>query len=350
MNRRSFLITATSTVGAELINSALGQKQQSETKGISLTVGGFHLGQTQTGWSVGFDPLKLSGMTYPAGSWGWLALNFVQGAVSMIGGQILTAVIGSLLGTKQPDITALMREQLEQFAKLLNSALAAHDLDLMKDALDSDMKLARRYVRANRAAQADLTAILSNISQSMSTLSRLGFPGYSTYIQFAALELALLQDRAAMFGGGDIESFLEAQQRLVAYQAAMVETIRAATEPAAQPGNHCDGGCQAFAPHVQYLKGTIAQLGRDYSGWVPYSQHQNNEWFADSAQSIHQHNLSVEGKTLPDKQGHWFDWWNLRQDVMAISTDIGAPIVAQASTAKPERIRRAGATLRARWT
>jgi len=350
MNRRSFVAGATSSVGVVLLNAAVGQKQQSESKGVSLSVGGFHLGQTKTGWEVGFDALKLSGMTYPAGSWGWIALNFVQGAVSMIGGQILTAVMGSLLGTKQPDITSLMRELLEQFARLINSAIAQHDLDLMRDALDADMKLARRYVRANRAAQTDLTAILSDISHRMSTLARLGLPGYSNYIQFAALELTLLQDRAAMFGGGDIESFREAQRSLVSYQAAMVEMIRAETEPAAQPGNHCDSGCQLFTPHVQYLKGTIAKLSRDYSGWVPYSLHPNNEWFADSAESIHQHNLSVEGKNLPDKQGHWFDWLNLRREIMAVSTDIGAPIVVQASTAKPELVSRAGAKLRARWT
>jgi hypothetical protein len=349
MKRRSFLMSASCAVvgscGACLLGQHAGQKDQPIR--TSVTVGGFELGfSPDKGFTMQGNVLKLAGFDFPPGDWGWVATGLAEGIVSLIGGQIISAISQALFGSKQPDLGQLLQRQLQAIGALIEQLHQKFTLQDCTDALDSNLRLMSEYINTPNGAGKVIQHLVPDTSKYLSILKNMGYVGYPLFLQFGGLRLAILQDLAEREGGRAIDNFKVQQQEIRIHHEAVIEEIRAKTEPAANFG-FCDDGTCFFSPVVERSANV---LGHNVHGKVKFSRHSDGHYYADSAESI---NVYVKNRSsaqaLLEPSGSFIDWIALRKQIMTESVDKGAPIVAQFMSATPRLQRRAAAMLRARW-
>lgn len=345
MDRRVFVSTGALT----LLNHPLALLSQPPAA-PDLTIEGFRLNYEGGVWKIGADALKVNNLSLPVASWGWVALNVAKGIGSLIGGQIFSAIATALFGSKQPDISELLRQQLIAFAQILKDAFDSHDLAEAETSLQADLDLMGEYVGNPHGAGGRIEHLVPDTAVLLRTLERLKYAGYRTFIQTAGLRLAILQDLAGREGAAAKSAFVKQQERIQTYHAQMVAYITQQTEPAAH-FDVCEPSDLRCVVSPSVVTRSAVVLGKQVNGLVKFHP-QDNRMVPDSAAALTDYlNRRSPGAftTLTQPRAAFIDWQGLRRDAFAETTDLGAPIVAEYLKAKPILDRRAAAKLNARW-
>jgi hypothetical protein len=354
MNRRTFLKEASAAslaTSLEPLRADNGQRGHAD-----LTVENFRLNYSPSkGWTVGADSLKLQGLSFPASTWGWVALNIAQGALAGIGGMIFSAIANALFSSKQPDIADLLRQQLIAFAHIIEQAFDQHDLMEAQTSLTTDLDLMSEYVRTPHGAGGRVEHLIPSTAHTLRLLERLNYAGYQTYIQAAGLRLALLQDLANRERGGAEQNFTAQQTRIQSYHDQMISYIVKQTEPA----THFDTTC-SLKDCTLGINETVHQsiniLGHQIEGEIVYYRGPNGTMLLRNAQSTDEYIKAVAripNNSLPaafKKSATIIDWLSLRRQLFAATTDFGAPIISKYMSAKPVLVNTAARNLSARWS
>jgi hypothetical protein len=312
--------------------------------GGQLTVQGFTLSYDPSkGWKVGADSLTVGGLSLPTGSWGWIGLSLAQGVLSGIGGMIFSAVASALLGKQEPDIAALLKQQLVEFARIVKEAFDANDLKHAQNQLAADADLVIEYCNARNGAGGRLEFLVPRTAETLRELESLGYMGYRAYIQLASIRLALLQDISLREGEGAKQNFLTQLDRSTKYHETMIEYIKHQTEPSTYFPRVVSFSEAEFRP-----LSTLTVLGRTFQGRQQYNWPPNVDRTSSGPPDCPL--ATVEQSSIVYQQGHteFIDWLQLRAQYMAESTDIGSVIVNQWKASKPGLMPKAAKNLKAR--
>jgi hypothetical protein len=140
---------------------------------------------------------KIDGLSIPAFSWRWVGLAIAQGLLAGFGGLIFKALSDAILGHDDgKSMEQLLKEQLAQFAQIVQDALMMNNLQQYQAKIDAYCRVYREFLNDRRLPQLDL--LLFHSREALSLLATTGFSGYRTYMIGTGLRLAALRDQMRM--------------------------------------------------------------------------------------------------------------------------------------------------------
>lgn len=333
--RRDFCAMSALTAAAALLPT--------EDSTAQINVQGFTLSKTAQGWQIGANDIQIGGVKVPFASWAWLGIAIAQGVLAALGGEIVSVIVSLLTQKNQPDLGALLKQQLDAIANIIvdaqRQALAAQ----AAGALDSDMRLLREY--ENTPSRERLNFLVFNTSATLGLLKQIDYAGYRTFMQVSGLRLAILQDLVGKDGKRAVSNFTDQRNESIDYHRQMIDLINLQTEPSTHFPQQLPSG--VFAAIQGQVVQTVHVFGKTVSGKVKYSPHPgpppppgklpigNVVWTLDSVDNV--------SAAIRNGANDLIDWQALRQQLKAESTNLGAALVEKWQKASPYPTNASGA-------
>jgi hypothetical protein len=225
MNRRHFVTSSTAaSIGCYLFRSSLYDVALSQTR---------IAGDFEFSWQGGKLKLKakdvlIDGLTIPKFTWAWIGLGVAQGVLSAFGGAVFSALASAILGGGK-SIEQLLKEQLTEFARIVEEQLQENDLRNYQARIVAFVSLFQEYRNSPTVSRLDY--LVNNSAEALSQIESLGFKGYRTYMSAAGLRLTVLQEVSRRNRTiGNQQNFREQRQRSVDVHNSVLSTIEAQTD------------------------------------------------------------------------------------------------------------------------
>jgi len=263
--------------------------------------------------------------------WTWIATNLAAGIVSGIGSKLFTTMSASVFRTSQKSLEQLLREQLEEFAQIVQGAIVANEARRYGADAEAYFHLYREYSRTPTLSK--LEWLQQNTEPGLTNLASLKFVGYRTYLSAVSLRLSILQE-AKRQGLAKARDFQEQVEIATANHRQVIAVIDADTNPAAYvQNNHVDGRYEEPTTHKWYC--WVAEihnkniLGRPVGlGLVPVKEDMRTPFNADEIANLKAllHSYKGQYDELNDKI---IDFGYVNRTVKAENTDVGEKVIEQ---------------------
>jgi hypothetical protein len=171
----------------------------------------------------------IDGLSFPKFTWQWIGMSIASGVLAGLGGMLFGLLTEGLRSNNQ-DLENLLKRQLEEFARIVETKLQENDLRNYTAAIESYLQIFDEYKNNRTTGRKDY--LLNETATELSKIKSLGFIGYRTYITGAGLRLSLLQE-LMKHDRREVANFVSQRDRINHYQKDANDTIDRATDAAA---------------------------------------------------------------------------------------------------------------------